>query len=137
MIDDEPPTNKTVSRYVPVFSADHLNALDREIQCDTVDFSLHANIIVLWDADYDNRVLDLIDQEWPPGKERPLAVAEREGWIGLLWPDECAARRGSWRNGEYFVCGDTWQTTHLYIDGLRVCKLEPEPTHSISKLTAL
>lgn len=99
-----------VCRKTPVFSMSRLEEMGTVAH----GISIHHGIIVVWDEDYDTRVLRLIEEQFPVGSLRPLAVAERKGSLALLWGFEEDAY------GEpegYTVENDYWCATNYYLPG--------------------
>jgi hypothetical protein len=70
--------------------------------------SLYRGVLVVWDEDYDARVLEFIDGLSEEARRQLLVVHEREGSISYVWdrhqPSEC--------EGQVDVDGDTW-----WVDG--------------------
>ena len=48
-------------------------------------FSIYKNTCVVWDGDFDHRVLDLIDFMPDLDQEELVAIYEHEGGLNLLW----------------------------------------------------
>jgi len=47
--------------------------------------SLHEGVIVVWDEDYDKRVLIFLNEMAPRLRKRLMAVQEREGHLVTIW----------------------------------------------------
>ena len=109
-----------VLRKIPVFSTAHLEAIGTVAH----GLSIHHGIIVVWDEDYDTRVLRLLEERFPTGSRRPLAVAERKGSLALLWACEADAYD---QEESYTVEDDYWGATHYYRREAGVSEAEAEP----------
>jgi|TARA_B100001964_G_C14195074_1_gene582936 hypothetical protein len=48
-------------------------------------FSIYKNTCVVWDDDFDHRVLDLIDHMPDFDQEELVVIYEHEGGLSLLW----------------------------------------------------
>ena len=55
-------------------------------------YSVYKGVLVVWDEDYDSRILDFIDELHQYIREKLISVSEHEGSIYFLWaesvPDE-------------------------------------------------
>lgn len=65
----------------PIFDEDDLYEFS---DGDYQGFSVYANVITLWGADYDTEVFEILDQM--PSK--PLAVFKQGDQIRILWQDK-------------------------------------------------
>jgi hypothetical protein len=72
--------------------------------------TIHMGIIIVWDEDYDPRVLSLIEEQFPYGEIRPKAISEKEGMVSMLWENESDIKFFAGKT--YSVCGDSWIAEH-------------------------
>jgi len=69
--------------------------------------SLYRGVLVQWDEDHDERILDVIDNMPARVIDHLLVVAESEGSIGFLWEGEIPAGYSEWGEVEP-PDGDCW-----------------------------
>lgn len=69
-------------------------------------FSVYRSVLIQWDDDEDERVLDFIDQLPEPIREQLVATQEHEGVLGLLWRDRIPV--GYHVNASIKVADDVW-----------------------------
>jgi hypothetical protein len=50
-------------------------------------YSVYKGVLVVWDSDYDSRVLDFIDDLDSETREKLISVGERKGSIHFLWAE--------------------------------------------------
>lgn len=100
-----------VVRKTPVITIPQLDALFPT----RYGISVHCGVIVVWDEDYDERVLRMIEERFPAGSLKPLAVCEHKGSIHILWNEEDAALYGA--PEDYTTENDCWAATHYFLDG--------------------
>lgn len=48
-------------------------------------YSLHKGVLIQWDEDHDERVIDFIDSLPASVRGRLLVIQEHEGSVGLVW----------------------------------------------------
>ena len=65
--------------WLPVFGLEHCPT------CLSFGFSLYQGVLVIWDDDYDQRVLQWIDSLNPYIRAALYCVAERKGELYLRW----------------------------------------------------
>lgn len=61
---------------------------DLSFQRFDLGFSVYRDIVVLWDDDFDTRVLDWIDSLTDETRQKLAAAQENEGNLYLLWHSE-------------------------------------------------
>jgi hypothetical protein len=100
-----------VIRKTPVVTTSHLEAIG------TLEYglSVHCGVIVVWDEDHDERVLRMIEERFPVGSVKPLAVCEHEGIICILWANEDDATYAAPK--DYTTENDWWNPTHYFTKG--------------------
>ncbi len=105
----------SVSRKIPVITTAQLEAFGPP-KC---GLSVYNGIIVLWDQDYDTRVLQMIDERFPIGQDKPIAVREYKGTINLLWKskDDAFVECFYQEQDDYTTEGDCWSASHYFQDG--------------------
>lgn len=103
-----------IPRKTNVITTSHLEAIG------TLKYgiSVHSGVIVVWDEDYDERVLRMIEERFPAGSVNPLAVCEHEGGICILWASENDAIHAA--PDDYTTENDWWNPTHFFRDGAGV-----------------
>lgn len=105
----------------PVVTTSHLEAIGPL----KYGLSVHSGVIVVWDEDHDERVLRMIDERFPTGSVKPLAVHEHEGGIFLLWASESDALYAG--PDDYATEGDWWSPSHYFRDGANVKEASRTP----------
>lgn len=74
---------------------------------------------MVWDEDYDTRIITVINERFKAPHESPLAVCEHEGSLSILWDSEFTDP--SLLRDDYVGDGDQWSTSHYYVkDGVVV-----------------
>jgi hypothetical protein len=77
-------------------------------------FSIYRDLIVVWDRDHDVRILKVVDERFPIGSQRPLAVNEHKGTLSLLWNDrDDVPFEGSL---DIHAEGDWWNLLHYCVE---------------------
>ena len=51
-------------------------------------FSIYRGVLIVWDEDYDPRILGMIDDMPDQARKEVLAAYEHEGGLSLLWTDD-------------------------------------------------
>lgn len=91
---------------VPIIYAEDLPSMATHCKQSECGMSVYRNVLVQWDEDHDERVLQFID-ELPDEIRNNLAVVqEHEGGLSLLWNVDIP--RAYATDGETCVDGDTW-----------------------------
>lgn len=103
-----------VTRTTPVVAISHLQRLGSLED----GISVHHGIIVVWDEDHDGRILNMIEERFPLGSAKPLAVREHKGGVQMLW--EHAGDAIHCAPDELMTEGDYWAVLNYYIDGEEV-----------------
>jgi len=73
----------TRGKTLIIYKNDLVNFTDDLNAC--YAFSIYKNTCVVWDDDFDHRVLDLIDHMPDLVQEELVAIYERKGELNLLW----------------------------------------------------
>lgn len=100
--------NDASTRRVPTFrESDFPNMALHGKQSD-YGFSLYRGVLVQWDEDHDERVLDVLDRFPVNMIERLLIVQEHEGSIAFVWKGKVPAKYKDDDSGVYSPDGDWW-----------------------------
>ena len=99
------------------------------------EYAIYRGVLVLWDDDYDTRVLTFIDNN-EMLIPRILAVSEREAFLTILWLDkipnlskEVTGSNTAFPN-QVEVAGDSWQvqsyrtSSHIWLPILKILMLK-------------
>jgi hypothetical protein len=92
----------------------------------TPDFSVYRDVLVLWDADHDARILAVLDEllRQHQAGAALVAAAEHKGLLTLWWWGE-----STWQGAEVATAdADTWRVVHRKVrpdDG--TCRLAVRP----------
>jgi hypothetical protein len=74
----------------------------------------YRGVLILWDEDYDTRVVDLLDGMTDAERRELVAVHENEGCVFLCWRAMVPER---FRAGMVGVANDHWTAYHQVGDG--------------------
>lgn len=66
---------------LPVFTVDELPLPFKYSD----SYSIYRNILIQWDDDHDNRILDFVDDMTESHRQELLVINERKGTISFLW----------------------------------------------------
>ncbi len=91
----------TRSQTLPVFTLPFWGGITIRYGC-----SFYRGALVVWDEDFDTRVLDFLDELPDDVRLHLFAVSEHEGTLGLAW--KSTPPRGFHRIESHDVCGDVW-----------------------------
>lgn len=73
-------------------------------------YSVYKGVLVVWDSDYDSRVLNFIDDLDSETREKLISLSEHEGGIDFLWAESVPDR---FLEGEGIaVSGDFWNISN-------------------------
>jgi hypothetical protein len=69
-------------------------------------FSIHRGVLVLWDEDYDRRILTMLGKMSSNVLRKLIACHEHEGSVGFIWKGRTPKQ---YEPGKMItVCGDEW-----------------------------
>lgn len=76
--------------------------------------SAHAGVVILWDEDRDERVIELVDSLTDAERGELVAVHECEGCVTMFWRGWIPRR---FHVCEVLVAGDVWSAFHIVGNG--------------------
>jgi len=110
----------SVSREFDIVHKEHLDLLCYK---QYHGITVYKDVIILWDEDYDTRVMGMIDVHFPAGSVKPIAIHESKGSVNILWPNEA----GWWSVCDnYDVENDSWCPTHYHRDGVGIIEIKSD-----------
>lgn len=77
--------------------------------------SAHGGVLVLWDKDYDERIIELIDSLTADERRELVAINETKGGVTFFWRTYIPRRL---QVADVRIAHDTWQATHYVRDSL-------------------
>lgn len=97
--------------YISLFRPVDLTIFDCHAQCAQHGFSYHKGVLILWDEDYDQRLIAWIESLPSWTRTQLLCCHQHKGTIKLAWrwgtvPVTYAAGKS------VIVDGDVWSITH-------------------------
>tara|TARA_R110000803_G_scaffold82603_2_gene148771 strand:+ start:544 stop:885 length:342 start_codon:yes stop_codon:yes gene_type:complete len=78
-------------------------------------FSIYRGVLVVWDEDWDKRILRVVDNIPPYERDELVAIQESKAWISFLWQD--SPPRDYYNHGVWEIktpCGDIFQSIGSY-----------------------
>jgi predicted LPLAT superfamily acyltransferase len=79
-----------------------------------VDESVYKGVRVLWDEDYDHRVLSVVDSISPEIRKSLVAIHERKALIQLWWKDTIPEKYAAMSGIDVFD-GDYWSLENAVV----------------------
>ena len=97
---------KPVALHIPVLSLAELVQMGSHLS----GVSVYRGVLVVWDEDFDTRIITLINELFARGKRAPFAICESKGSVTIMWHTKGEAAAAL---DDYEVEGDLWPAQNL------------------------